>query len=222
MTAFPDVSWTRIAGFVRQHTHDLRNELNGLDLEAALLADIVTDPEALEGVARMRAEIRKIAANLRVLSAKFADSRPNLLRLPAQELFLIWQDQLREMPAKSAVEWTGSLGTEQVNVDPMALAAAFREMLANAQAFGTGAPLRATARASDGRVVFELREPKVDSVDPARWGRNPFVSTHRGRYGLGLCGVVSAIEASGGEIGWSFDADGAELVTTVSFPIDET
>ena len=73
---------------------------------------------------------------------------------------------------------------------------------------------------SGGRAIFELHEPKVDSVDPARWGRNPFESTRRGRYGLGLCGVVSAIEASGGEISWTFDAAAAELVTSVSFPVD--
>ena len=219
MTAIPDVSWPRIAAFVRQHTHDLRNELNGLDLEAALLADIVTEPEAREGVARMRAEIRKVAAELRVLSTKFADARPSPLRLPAQELFLIWQDQVRELAVKPEVEWTSALGGEQVNVDPMAVAAAFREILANAQAFGTGAPLHASARVADDRVVFELREPKPGALDPAQWGRTPFVSSQRGRYGLGLCGVLSAINASRGEIAWSFDAPAAELVTTVSFPI---
>jgi hypothetical protein len=220
MTPIPDVNWSHIAGFVRQHTHDLRNELNGLDLEAALLADIVTDAEALEGVARMRAEIRKVASDLRALSAKFADPHASPVRLAAQDLFLIWQDQLQELPDKPKITRKSELGSEAVNVDPSAVATALREVLANAQSFGTGAEIRAGARASNGEVLFELREPKVATVDPARWGATPFISTRRGRYGLGLCSVVRAIESSGGKISWAFDGPSAELITTISFPAE--
>jgi hypothetical protein len=222
MTSIPDVNWSRIAGFIRQHTHDLRNELNGLDLEAALLADIVTDSEALEGVGRMRAEIRKVAADLRILSAKFAEPHPSLARLSAQDLFLIWQDQLADLGESPGVDWTSGLAEEYVNVDPSSVAAALREILANARSFGTGAKFRARASVSEGRVILELREPKVTSVDPARWGSTPFASTRRGGYGLGLCSVVRAIESSGGRISWAFDGIAAELVTTISFPVDET
>lgn len=219
MTSIPDVDWSRIAGFIRQHTHDLRNELNGLDLEAALLADIVTDAEATEGVARMRAEIRKIAADLRVLSSKFLEPHPNPVRLSAQDLFLIWQDQLGELTKKPDMAWTSTLEEEFVSVDPTAVSAALREVLANAHSFGTGAKLQASARVVDGEVIFEMREPKVNSVDPARWGTSPFVSTRRGGYGLGLCSVVRAIESSGGSITWSFDEAKGELVTKIAFPI---
>jgi signal transduction histidine kinase len=217
MTKIPDVAWTRVTGFVRQHTHDLRNELNGLDLEAALLSDIVTDPEARESVARMRSEIRKIAAHLRTLSAKFAEARPNRVPIAAQEVFLIWQDQLTEL-AGLEVDWTNHLDGEQVNVDPGILAQALRELLVNAQAFPAAGKLKASAGVEGGKVVFELKEPKKDVIDPATWGLSPFGTTRRGGYGLGLCTVLQAIEANGGTISWHFDCEVNSLVTTVSLP----
>jgi signal transduction histidine kinase len=219
MTAIPDVSWSRVATFVRQHTHDLRNDLNGLDLEAALLADIVADPEGTESIARMRAEIRKVAANLRTLSAKFAEMRPTLMRLPAEELFLIWQDQAAEISPHAEVDWGKSLPTGEINIDPTGVASALREILANAHAFGTGAKLRVTADSVDGHLVLQLHEPKVESIEPANWGSTPFVSTRRGGYGLGLCDVVRTIEASGGAITWTFNPKVSELVTSIRFPL---
>jgi hypothetical protein len=222
MSSIPDVNWSRISTFVRQHTHDLRNELNGLDLEAALLADLVTDPEALEGVGRIRTGIRKVAADLRGLAAKFSEPRPNLVQLPAQDLFLIWKDQLGEVSGRpEVVEWSSELGEEQVNVDPSVVASAFHELLANAHSFGNGAKIHARATIENDQVVFELREPKVETVDPARWGSTPFLSTRRGGYGLGLCSVVRGVEASGGKITWTFDTGAQELVTRIFFPIHE-
>jgi light-regulated signal transduction histidine kinase (bacteriophytochrome) len=214
----PDVTWVHLAAFVRQHTHDLRNELNGLDLEAALLADIVSDPEAAESVGRIRAEIRKLAANLRTLATKFAEPHPTFVRLAARELFLIWQDQQNGLQTAPEVSWRDGLADEHVNVDPGAVAIAFRELLANACSFGVGERLRAAARVQGDDVCFELREPKQQAIEPERWGHSPFVSTRRGGYGLGLCEVLRTVEASGGRIAWTFDAEAKELVTTIAFP----
>jgi signal transduction histidine kinase len=218
MNTIPDVNWSRIGAFIRQHTHDLRNELNGLDLEASLLAEIVVDAEAQESVARIRAQVRHIVANLRVLSGRFAEARPNLARFPAQELFASWQDQLAALPTRPEVEWASTLGDAEVNVDPSAVVAALHELLVNAHSFGTGGRLRGSAAREDGEVIFQLHEPKAESVDPAQWGLRPFVSTRRGGYGLGLCEVRKIIEASGGTISWRFDDRAAELVTTIRFP----
>jgi hypothetical protein len=219
MPALPDVAWNRIAGFVRQHTHDLRNELNGIDLETALLADLVDDGEARESVARIRAEIRQMAAGLRQLSAKFAEPKMTPMRIAAQELFLIWQDQLVGLPGLE-IAWDGRLGGEEVEVDPGAFAMAFRELLVNAHAFAppTRSRLRAGARGADG-VTFELHEPKSEAVDPADWGRTPLVSTRRGGYGLGLCVLCQTLEANGSTVRWRYDPAASELVTTISIPL---
>ena len=219
MPSAPDSSWSHLAQFIRQHTHDVRNDLNGLDLEAALLADLVPDGEAGESVARIRAQIRRLAADLRALAAKFADPQPTRAIYDARELFLIWQDQPAALEAAPAVQWRYALGTEQVNVDAAALANVFRELLANAQAFGTGAPLHAAARGEDRQIVFELREPKGAPIETARWGRAPFASMRHGHYGLGLWEAQRTIAANGGEMRRHFSADAMELITTLIFPV---
>jgi hypothetical protein len=214
MQSIPDVSWSRIAAFVRQHAHDLRNDLNALDLDAALLAELVTDAEAREGVKRMRAGIKKIATDLRALSNLLAAPHPAPRDVAARELFALWQ----EAGGAAEVEWTDALGDEHVNVDPNGIGWAFHELFSNASAFRSGGTLRATARAADGGVTFELREPKSAPTDTSRWGRAPFESTRPGHYGLGLCALVRTISANGGTVAWRFAEAERELVTTICFP----
>ena len=153
------------------------------------------------------------------MSAKFVE--PNPVRAPytGSELFLIWQDQLATIVPEPTVRWSDALGTEQVNVDASALAVVFRELLTNAQAFGIGEPLLATARVEDGRVAFDLREPKDTPLDPANWGSAPFASVRHGHYGLGLWAAQRAITANGGEVRRHFAQDAMELITTLAFPI---
>jgi hypothetical protein len=219
MDPAPDSTSPQITQFIRQHTHDLCNELNGLDLEATLLADLVPRGEAEESVARIRAHIRRFAADTHRLAAKFTEAKPTLALYSTRELFLIWQDQLVTLVPAPVVQWTDALGTEQVNADATELADVFRELLANAQHFGTGAPLLATARVEGGQIVFELREPKDTPVEAAGWGSAPFASMRHGHYGLGLWAARRTITASGGEVRRRFDQDAMELITTLLFPI---
>lgn len=219
MTSPPDSSWLQIAKFIRQHTHDVRNDLNGIDLEVTLLGDLAPAGEAAESVARIRAQIRRVAADLRTLAAKFADAQPTRALYAARELFLIWQDQVAALNPAPAVEWSDTLGAEQVNVDATALADIFRELLANAQAFGNGVLLRGSARVEGGQVIFELREPKDAPVDTANWGHAPFTSMRHGHYGLGLWNAQRTAAANGGEVRREFAPDAMQLVTTLLFPI---
>ena len=219
MPSVPDLSWSHLAQFIRQHTHDVRNGLNGLDLEASLLAEIVPAGEAAESVTRIRAQIRGLAADLRTLAAKFADPQPTRAPYAARELFLIWQDQLTALNPAPTVQWSEALGAEQVNVDAAALANVFRELLANAKAFGTGAPLRGAARVEDRHVVFELRELKDAPVETASWGSAPFASMRHGHYGLGLWEAQRTIAANDGEVQRRFAQDAMELITTLRFPV---
>ena len=219
MTSPPDLSWSQIAEFIRQHTHDVRNDLNGLALEATLLADVVPAGEAADSVARIRAQIRRVAADLRALAAKFTEPKPTRALYAARELFLIWQDQLAALSPAPAVQWSDTLGAEQVNVDASDLADVFRELLANAQHFGTGGPLLATARVEDRQIVFELREPKDAPVETGSWGSAPFAAMRHGHYGLGLWDAQRTITASGGEVRRCFAKDAMELITTLLFPV---
>ena len=219
MHAAPELTLPLLAKFIRQHTHDVCNDLNGLALEAALLAELAPGKEATESVARIHGQIRRLGAKLRGLSAKFSEAKPIRAFYDAHELFLIWQDQPAALDPAPSVQWSEALGAEQVNVDAAALAGVFRELLANAQHFSTGAPLIATARAADGQVAFELREPKDAPVETAGWGSAPFAEMRHGHYGLGLWEAQRTIIASGGEVRRHFAKDTMELITTLFFPV---
>lgn len=219
MQPAPELSLPLLAKFIRQHTHDVCNDLNGLDLEASLLAELAPGGEAGESVARIHGQIRRLAADLRGLSAKFVEPKPVRALYAARELFLIWQDQPAALDPAPVVQWSDALGAEQVDVDAAALADVLRELLANAQAFGTGAPLLAASRGEDGKVAFELREPKDSPVETAGWGNAPFAAMRHGHYGLGLWEAQRTITASGGEVRRHFAKDTMELITTLLFPV---
>lgn len=218
MDHLPEIAWARVVSFVRQHTHDVRNHLNSLDLEASLLGELVPEGEAKESVDRLRRQIREFAAEMRALSAKFTDPSPASSTVPANVLFLIWQDQAATLNPAPQVLWHENLGAAKVSVDAEALARSFRELLVNAISFGSGTPLQADAAADDGHVTFTLTEPKSEPVDPVGWGHMPLASTRRGGYGLGLWGVDRTVAAGGGEVARHYDADAKHLVTTLRFP----
>lgn len=214
----PQIPWPRLVAFVRQHTHDIRNHLNGLDLEAALLSELVTGGEAKSSVDRLRRQIRDFANEMRTLSAKFADPPVGQSAVPASILFLIWKDQLASLDPKPEVTWNQELGEAKVTVDPDAMAKAFRELLANAVSFGGGKGLRVDANAVDGHVSFTLTEPKKEAVDPSEWGKTPLNTARRGAHGMGLWTVDRNVSASHGAVSRRYDAEHKELVTTLTFP----
>lgn len=181
----PDIPWSRVAAFVRQHTHDVRNGLNSLDLETEYLGELVPAGEAAESVDRVRKQLRSVAQQLRSLSALFQQPSPLAAKIPARVLLKIWREKHASLTPAPEVHWIDELGEQQVNVDVEMMATVFRELLTNAVAYSPRVPLTISARIEGGAVVFELREPKQSPLDTSTWGQ-PFTSTRRDRYGLGL------------------------------------
>jgi len=215
MESEPEVPLTRIAAFVRQHTHDVRNGLNCLDLEASYLQDLISDSEAAACVARIRRQVREMAEEMRALSGMFQEPHPIAAPLAASELFLIWKDQ-QTAAQQLAIEWSSQLADEMVQIDAELAAAILRELLVNAAASEPAATVRAAAYSSGGNVVFELREPKPAAVDPEAWG-SPFSTGGKG-YGLGLWDARRKAQASGGRLTQLFDPEAGELVSRLAFP----
>lgn len=212
------VSYTSVAAFIRQHAHDLRNDLNGMDLEAAFISEIVTEPEAAEAILRLRAQIRETANALRALTAKLAEPEPSRAPFAARDLFLVWQDEAARLGLNS-IAWRQTLGPERVNVDAGEIAKVFAELLTNAKQFGEGAGLVASVAVAAGRVCFELRENGKADCDPTAWGSAPFSSTRRGAYGLGLWEADRLIRANAGRVERALLPDGI-LVTKLTFAVE--
>jgi K+-sensing histidine kinase KdpD len=218
MDSNPDLPWSRVSAFVRQHTHDVRNHLNSLELEASLMTDLISDPEAVECLGRIRAQIRTLAANLRALSGKFQEPKVMPGPIAASDLLEIWKEQWSAMPERPQIEWKNELGNQTVTVDAGVVASIFTELLNNAKTFGTGETLVASAMPQGHQVVFELREPKREPVNTTGWGISPFASTRRQGYGLGLWEVERGVRANQGEIRRRYLPEDRALVTTLSFP----
>ena len=78
------VSWDNVVRFVRQFSHDLRNDLNAAELQAAFLGELTSDnAELKEEVKRLREMIAKLASSLQGLSAalgQIAQTRCHIAR----------------------------------------------------------------------------------------------------------------------------------------------
>lgn len=211
------IPWSRLAAFVRQHTHDVRNGLNSLDLETALLHELAPTGEVSAAVDRIRKQLRSVVQQLRSLSASFQDLQPIAAPIPARVLFKIWREKCVALTDAPEVLWEDRLGDEEVKVDVEMMAAVFSELLVNAARFSQGAPATITSRLDDGAVVFELIEPKNEAVNPGTWGQ-PFTSTRRGAYGLGLWTARRMTQANGANLTQQFSVNNCCLITTITIP----
>ena len=213
-----EIPWERFAAFVRQHTHDVRNGLNSLDLEMALLHELVAEGEGRACIDRVRSQVRALGGQMRSLSALFQEPKPSAAPLAAQEVFHIWNEQQAGLPAPLEVKWVNELGEEQVSVDAGMIATVFRELLANAAAFSEGSTVTASARRAGGDVLFELSEPKRSALDTTAWGR-PLATKRRGGYGLGLWSVRRLLDANHARFAQAYLPDEGVLLSRISFPI---
>jgi signal transduction histidine kinase len=212
MDCEPDIPWARVAAFVRQHTHDVRNALNSLDLETAILEEFVHEDEGHASLDRVRRQIRALAEQLRSLSALFQDLEPISAPIAARELFLIWQEKHAALAHAPAVRWIEEIRDERVSVDVEMMATVFGELLINAAAFPASEPAIAAARPQGDGVVFELIEAQKVGLDTSKWGE-PFSTTRRGGYGLGLWAAKRLAEANGAVLSRRYVPEEGKLTT---------
>jgi len=189
------VPWERVAGFFRQHIHDLRNDLNGLDLESALLQEILLEKGANENILRIRQQLRSFGEQLRKVNHLFHEPHPAQYPIAASELMLICREKHAQLNKPLEVVWRDELGAEEVNVDGEMLARVFEELLTNAVFFNEEGPLEIACFVEEKQVIIELREPKNKAVSTTDWGQ-PFFSTRYKGYGLGLWYVSRVLKAN--------------------------
>lgn len=210
----------RVSAFIRQYTHDVRNSINCMDLEMELMQDVVTDPEAVISMTRIREQLRSLEVQMRALSGAFQDPRPTPDRIPARVLLQMWQEKA-DAAGAFEVRWLNQLAAEEVEVDVEMMAAVFNELLTNAAAFSPDkARLSVTACRDGDAVSFQMVEAGKQALDPAEWAR-PFSAPTRGRYGLGLWGVKRRLEANGASFRQHYNAGEESLLTEIRIPVKE-
>jgi len=217
-----DVAWTDVVRFIRQLSHDLRNQLNAVELQSAFLAELGTDPEIKEEIGRLRKMVSECGATLQKLSQRINPSSPTLTAYPASDFVEDLRVRVRnEFPKQAdAISWkintSGSL-----NIDPQLLLEALLEVLRNGfEHQAPGSALHFNAATEGDNLVLSLYEPKTQFDLPTEnWGRQPLRYVNRGHYGLGLNRARTIVENHGGALKGRYDSTEAKLITTITIPL---
>jgi two-component system, OmpR family, sensor histidine kinase KdpD len=218
------VAWERIVRFVRQLSHDLRNDLNAAELQAAYLDEISTESEVKTEVRRLREMLARMACHLQKLSARVAQPQLNMIEYRASELLEDLRAKIeRELGEEAAaIKWDIQSSDGVLNVDPQLFQEALLELFTNAfrHERETAEPVVATGKIDSGQFVLTLDEPKKRfDAQTENWGREPLGSASPGHYGVGLNRARVIVEAHGGELRAHHAREASVLRTTVTLPV---
>jgi len=219
----PSVAWPDMVKFVRQLSHDIRNNLNAVELQSAYLAELAQDPEMKNEIQRLREMTSEVGANLQRLTAGLSQVNPTPIPYPATDFI----EDLKQKLAKdftdtaAKVTWDVQLKDETLQIDPPLAQQAFLELFSNAfQHERNLKSIAAKAYIDNDRFVFELREPKARfDLSTENWGREPLRNVSQGHYGLGLNRARSIAEAHGGDMRADYDRKTSTLVSRLTLPI---
>jgi signal transduction histidine kinase len=218
----PSVPWQDMVKFVRQLSHDIRNNLNAVELQSAYLAELAEEGEMKNEVQRLREMISQIGISLQRLTAGLSQANPNLIPYPAADFVEDLKQKLtKEFPENGAnVTWDMQLKDATLQVDPQLIQQAFLEIFTNAfQHERNIKSITAKAYIDENRFVFELQEPKARfELSTENWGREPLRNVSQGHYALGLNRARSIAEAHGGDFRAEYDRKTSTLVTTLTLP----
>jgi K+-sensing histidine kinase KdpD len=219
----PSVPWPDMVKFVRQLSHDIRNNLNAVELQSAFLAELAEDAEMKNEVQRLREMISQIGISLQRLTAGLSEANPNLIPYPATEFVEDLKEKLaKEFPENTAkVSWDVQLKDASLQVDPQLVQQAFLEIFSNAfQHERNVQSITAKAYMDKNRFVFELQEPKARfELSTENWGREPLQNVSQGHYGIGLNRARSITKAHGGDFRAEYDRKTSTLITTLTLPV---
>ena len=208
-----------------QITHEIRNPLNSLGLNAELLADELADgpPEARALVGAISREVDRLNAVAEEYLRFARLPRPVKAREDLNDLLGGLLDFVGPEMVAAGVEVRRELagGLPPVNADEGQLRAAFLNLLRNSREAmpGGGTVTVRTRRADDGAVEVEVGDtgPGIAPEDLRRIFE-PFFSTKSGGTGLGLAFASQVVEEHGGSIGCESEP-GRGTVFRVRLPV---
>jgi K+-sensing histidine kinase KdpD len=215
-----NVQWENFVKFVRQLSHDLRNQLNAAELQSALIGELTNDAEIKSEIRRLRELVAQLGTTLQSLSASVAEPRPTPLLYAAKDFIADMQKKIaQEFPEKGqAVKWEVLPASGTLNIDPELTEWAAAELFRNAFRHDlAGDEVQAQASVKGDWFIFSIRETKKEEIDPAQW-MQPLHKVSQSHYGLGLRRARKIIAAQGGELTAKFDPASRTLTSTITLP----
>jgi K+-sensing histidine kinase KdpD len=224
-TPEPDIQvpMPRVVKFLRQLSHDLRNQLNAAELQSAYIAELAEEPELKDEIKRLRAMISEMGRILERLTSGLDPTKLTLMPYAAADFVEDLRQKLTaDYPNESSkIEWSTQVGDATFQIDPQSLQPALIEFFANAfQHDRAEGAISVGTRIESDHFIFVIREPKRSFERPTdKWGLEPLQSVRQGHYGLGLHRSRAIIEAHGGQLKARYDSPAASLITTVVLPL---
>ena len=217
------VPWSDAIRFIAQLSHDLRNDLNAIELQSTYIEELGKSEEVRNEIKRLREMISRLASTLQRLSRAVGEVKPNLIPYSASDFMQDLRGKIdRDFPEESKeISWEIQLGDAMLNVDPQFFEEAFTVIFANAFRHDRGkGPLVASAKIDDKGFLFSLHESKARFDLPTQnWGREPLRKMSQRHYGLGLNRVRAIVEAHGGDLNAQYDPKVSALITTFRLPL---
>ena len=212
----------RVAKFIRQLTHDVRNGLSAIDLETAFIAEIATDEEVLAELRKVREMVSDTAKMLRHISQNFQPVTVHPIPWAAVTVIEELRKRLKaEFPEEAqGTEVESQFEAETVEIDIEQTLGAVLAVLRNAFQFRKeGGAVWVVGGMHGPQASIEVHVTKVELENEppqAEWGLEPLRSTRSGSYGLGLFRARQIAEAQGGKLEIIYE-DG-ELLTRITLP----
>jgi signal transduction histidine kinase len=217
------VRWNDVVRFVRQLSHDLRNQLNAIELQTTLVSELVQNEELKGEVKRLRGMISGLTTTLHDISSKLNVPTPDRMVYRAADFMEDLRKRVgQQFPQENlAIIWKIDLNDEGIEIDPQLLLEAFLELVRNAFQHGPAkGEIAASAKIETGRFLFTMIEPKERfELSTENWGREPLRYIGRGDYGLGLNRARRIVEAHDGKLQAQYEQERKALVTTIVLPL---
>lgn len=208
------IAWTDFVKFVRQLSHDLRNQLNAAELQAALLKEMANDAELTAEIGRLREIVSRLGMTLQQLAGLLAEPKPMTLPYPLAMFVADLRKKIEKRFPDAHIDWPSHVSETECETDPSLLEEVMIALFDNALRHKPGGDASLLAEMHNDAVVLILREGKTANLDPASW--LPLGAMSHGHYSLGLSRVRKIIAALGGTFTQSVESH--DLLSTITLP----
>jgi hypothetical protein len=147
-------SSAELEALVRQHAHDVRNDLNYIEVELALLAE-APDPEDIrESITRLRRAVAHADAIMRSLSAKLIAQEPSLVS--AADLVEQWNADALAIVRDAPLRWEMNLQDALHKIEVRVIRNVLSDMLLLVSGVYPHHPIRIAGWIEDGRIRYQI------------------------------------------------------------------